>query len=271
MTRVFLLGLLALALFLNLTSCADKAPEKNKAIKIRLSKDVKATVEVSDGQGRPVADDTLVSLFDNNPATWWTSAAKNCEKVFFSIYADKPVYLKRVTLVNHGKTHPVAGGVILGCSRTADGDGIGGEETEGKFIQNDAQVLDVSTDPYFQMLKGKSIGFWIKGCASGKGKFEISEIRFEFSRESNFTPEFNFGKLKSLIESVAEHKGVGGWHFKDDYKEPNKRKYLAHLMYYGLRGDKEAEKLFNNYAPSGAELSEDFSDLQSWYYELKPH
>jgi hypothetical protein len=89
--------------------------------------------------------------------------------------------------------------------------------------------------------------------------------------------------LKSKVKSLAEYASDGFWKFSgekfeyypeaDESKEKEKylsqlkerERYLSHLIYYGLRGDKEAEKLFLEYHPPGAASGEQASYIKHWY------
>jgi hypothetical protein len=122
---------------------------------------------------------------------------------------------------------------------------------------------------YLRTLAASEIILSTEGCDKKKGRLEIEEIQFEFSDRSTFKPEMTFTELKAKLKSTAVWRTNYGWHFVDDENEPSKEKYLAHLMYYGLNGDAESERLFRGYSPSGADLSEDHSALEAWYDRTK--
>jgi hypothetical protein len=239
-----------------------------------MSKDVQASVVVGydnkKGKYSPRNDETLIRLFDRKNETWWTSPEEGCRKVVFSFHPNKPVYIKKITIFNHGNTYPLVGGVIIKQSAGVDSVSVSGKDI--KLQQRKEQELDLSESYYAQVLKAGSFDLYLLGCSQRMGKLEIEEINFEFSDAPPLKPEISVNDLMNKIKSIALHDRPGkAWHFADDENEPNKEKYLSHLMYYGMKGDKAAENMFMNYWPSATDLSEEVSELQSWYAETKPH
>jgi len=240
-------------------------------VSVQLSGHVKARVSVgyhdADGSYYQKNDDTLGKLFDKDNRTWWTSSPDGCRVVVFNFVFDKPVFPKRIVLVHHGDTIPLIGGSSIGESDNENAPFVNGKDVT--LERSKKQILDMNQSYYWHVFRAGEMTISTEGCNVKKGKLEIEEIEIEFSDKPTLNPEMSAAKLKSTLRSTAVWNAPFSWHFVDDEKAPDKEKYLAYLMYYGLGGDTEAEDIFKGYHPSGADLSEDQSALESWYDDTK--
>ena len=240
-------------------------------VSVQLSNNVKAHVTVgyhdADGTYYPIIDSKLGRLFDKDKATWWTSADDGCRVTAFNFVFDKPVYLKKIILVNHSDIVPLTGGSSIGESDSENAPFINGKDIALNLGK--VQVLNMNESYYWHVLRAGELTLATEGCNVKHGKLEIEEIEFEFSDKPTINPDMTSAEVKAKLKSTAVWDGSFSWHFVDDEKDANKEKYLAYLMYYGLSGDAESEKLFRGYHPSGADLSEDQSALKSWYDDMR--
>jgi hypothetical protein len=251
-------------------SCGASEQSNAQPIKVQLSKGVDATVTVGydNEHGRfALKNDTdLGRMFDGKPETYWISETKGCQKVGFSIVKENPSYLKRVRIIHHGKIFPTVGSVIVDQTTSEDTYTKSGRDVKLDLSTN--QELDVGEEYYPSVLKGRVFSLFLLDCNQAGGKLEIAEIKFEFSDTPTMKPVLTAKEIKTAVKALIKP-NAKSWNFADDEKEPNKEKYLSHLMYYGLRGDAEAENLFLSYIPHGTDLNEEQSEIESWYTDDK--
>jgi hypothetical protein len=255
---------------MNLVSCGASEQSNAQPIKVQLSKGVNAKVTVGyDNEHGHFAlkdDAELGRMFDGKTDTYWTSETRGCRKVGFSVVLEKPTYLKKVKIIHHGKIFPTVGSMIVDQSTSEDTYTKSGRDVKLDLDTN--QELDVGKEYYPSVLKGSVFSLFLLDCNHAGGKLEIAEIKFEFSDAPTMKPELTAKEIKTAVKALIKP-NEKSWNFADDENEPNKAKYLSHLMYYGLQGDAEAEKLFMSYIPHGTDLNEDQSEIESWYKEEK--
>jgi len=257
----------------SLVSCRASEQSNARPISVQLSEGVGAIVSVGydDEHGHFAfkEDANLGRMFDGKTDTYWTSETRGCHKVGISVVLEKPAYLKRVRIIHHGKIIPTVGSVIVDQSTSEDTYSESGSDVKLDLGMN--QELDVSKEYYPAVLKGHVFTLFLLNCNQAGGRLEIAEIKFEFSDMPTMKPTLTAENIKAAVKAVARYRTPdrSTWHFANDDNEPNKKKYLSHLMYYGLLGDEEADKIFKNYYPTSTDLSEEASDLQAWYEESK--
>lgn len=257
-------------------SCSGADNQSNSDVQpviVHLSNKVEARVTVGyhdkKGEYHPVADSSLNKLFDKDNKTWWVSTDKGCGVTVFDLDFDRHQYIKKISVRHHGATLPLIGSISTRESSAENAPMISASKSNIALGQDRMQILPLDGGFYLQTLAAGEIVLSTEGCSAKNGKLEIEEIEFEFSATPPLKPEMTAAELKARLRSTAVWNAPFGWHFLDDENEPNKEKYLAHLMYYGINGDSESEKLFRGYSPSGADLSEDHSALESWYDEMR--
>ncbi len=257
-------------------ACSNTSNQANSDVQpviVHLSNKVEAKITVGyhdeKGEYHPVADRTLNSLFDKDNKTWWVSTDKGCGVTVFDLNFDGHQYIKKISIKHHGATLPLIGSVSTRESSGGNAPMISASKNNIALGQDWTQILNLDGGYYLQTLAAGEVVLSTEGCNAQNGKLEIEEIEFEFSAKPTLKPEMTAAELKARLRSTAVWTAPFGWHFLDDENEPYKEKYLAHLMYYGINGDSESESLFRGYSPSGADLSEEHSALESWYADMQ--
>lgn len=266
----YLSNCLAIACCISLVSCGVSEKSNAQPIKVEVSKGVGAIVKVGydNDHGRfALKDDAELGLmFDGKTDTYWTSETRGCKKVGISVLLDKPAYLSKVKIIHHGKIFPMVGSVIVDQSTSEDTYTRSGRDVKLDLGPN--QELDVGKEFYPSVLRGGVFSLFLLDCNHAGEKLEIAEIKFEFSDTPTMKPAMTAKEIKNAVKALMKP-NEKSWNFINDENDPNKEKYLSHLMYYGLRGDAEADKLFKSYIPHGTDLNEDQSEIESWYEEEK--
>ncbi len=86
----------------------------------------------------------------------------------------------------------------------------------------------------------------------------ISEMKINLKDHSGYVPSVTWEKLKKLIdENSAKRDSTWDWVGLDK----NGNKLFNDLLYYVLKGNREAHLYFNNYKPEGVGSSEDMNDF----------
>jgi hypothetical protein len=240
------------------------------SVQLKDGQNAKITIGYSDKDNFTPRDDyNLGLMFDGKNDTYWVSETTGCQVAVISITPEKSAYLRKVTVIYHGKIFPTEGSV--GVTQSSDEDSRSFFGRTVKLANNANQELDVSKELYPSVLKAGVFSVALDFCGHDAEKLEIGEIRFEFSEKPTMRPTMTAREVKAAINSVIDYRTAdhSSWQFRNEENEPNKEKYLAHLMYYGQLGNVDADKTFESYYPSHADLSEDASDLQSWYDESK--
>jgi hypothetical protein len=264
----YLTKILVIVCCICFASCSASEQSNIQPIKVQLSKGLNASVRVGyddeHGNFALKEDANLGRMFDGKADSYWISEPKGCEKVGILMTLEKPAYLRNVRITYHGKVLPSIGVVTIDQSTSEDSHAVWSRHKRLSFGIN--QELNISDEYYPSVLRGRVLGLGLEQCNEFGGKLEIAEIKFEFSDTPTMRPELTKKEIKTAIRSLIKPNSKS-WNFADDDNEPNKEKYLSHLMYYGLLGDAEADELFMSYSPRGVDLSEDQSALESWYRE----
>lgn len=243
-------------------------------VTVQLNQDTRATVSVRYGySGVLIGDSTIERMFDGNSASWWTAKDAQCDIIKFELNLETSKYLTGIRLAIHDGIFPKAAGIAL--HYPGDDEKGGPNYFETQFGNSQPKIVNIPEHHYARLLKAGSVRIDIMGCTPKNGKLEISEMTFQFSGLPTFNPEFSASAVLQTVKGLAEYSSDGFWKFsgEGDGSERNKfklrDKYLAHLMYYGLVGNQEAENLFLKYAPPGTASGEDISYMKSWYNKEK--
>lgn len=262
---------LLLFLLTTLMGCSaeEKIANNVNPVQVQLGSIIKANIAIGyDENGRyKLKDDaTVVRMFDNNNETWWTSDSSGCQKVGVSVYLDKPAYFKKATIFHHGKVVPLLGSLTVAQSASEDSFEVWSRNIN--LAKNSIQLLDFTGEYYPLVLRGGVFIIFLKECNVTNSKLEISEIKLEFSDLPTMKPQMTIQEVITNVKKLVWSNDKK-WNFVDDENDPSKKKYLSHLMYYGLMGDSEADRLFMAYNPHSTDLSEDLSAIESWYIDDK--
>lgn len=259
----FLIVTLGAPLLLTSVSCGEHA--RQKAPSVEISPGVVATVEVrySPYDDYVPADNSIVTLFDGDVTAAWPDKKRRCgdEGIGFRFNLNKPLFLRSVSLAYAGTALPRSAGVRLSYSGDIDGPAI---YAESSFSNEYKQQIPLGQHGYFGVLSGSSIEVATKGCTSENSKTSLSEITFNFTTKRPFVPEMSPAAAKATVRKLCEQEFEGG-RFCDDRSDPHVEKLMAHLMYLGMRGDREADSLLRSFKPTRADLSEDASMIEEYY------
>ncbi len=232
-----------------------------------LANGARATVSVAYYKGStPILhkDPGLHRMFDGNPDTYWTADSQGCKNIGFFVTLKKPAYVKKVEVHFRGKAVPTEGDLTIEQSTDEDA----AEVWTHRQKLSPGNVKEISAQPnyYLGVLKAKVLIIGFSNCSVKGGSLAISDMDVKLSRTPTLVPVMTAKEVEKAVESLnpPEERKKNGWHFPDDENDPNKAKYLAHLMYYGLLGDRRALDLFNDYNPRDADAGEDYSAIASW-------
>lgn len=271
-TQSYLAGWLIVIFSFFMASCSvsEQSADRKKPqpINIQLPKGNAATVIVGyeDDNGNLMwkGDVNLSRVFDGNTNTYWASETSGCKQTVIQITLKNRAYLKNVSILYRGKVLPTIGSLSIDQSTDEDSRSMWTPDIDLPSTEN--QNIGIGSKYYLGVLKGKVIVVGLSKCNEVGGRLEIASMNLDLSDTPTMAPQMTAMEIKTAVKSLFRP-NEKDWHFIDDENDPNKEKYLAHLMYYGLHGDSKAEDLFESYHPPGADVSEDQSDLESWYEE----